>query len=108
MSTELKITKERVLVAAKSCPDADRILKKLFPEAFEEDVSDMHMKRFHWRGDKSKTCIVLTGPSRVKLFQLFFPGQVVGSFLIVNLSYDGSVNGYASRRSFLENWERID
>ncbi len=32
---ELKITSERVQEAAKSCPDAKRVLEKLFPEEFE-------------------------------------------------------------------------
>lgn len=37
MSTELKITKERVLEAASKCEDARRTLKTLFPEVFEND-----------------------------------------------------------------------
>jgi len=36
--SELKIEKERVLKAAKSCPDVQRVLKTLFPEAFEEEL----------------------------------------------------------------------
>lgn len=34
---ELKITKERVLEAAKDCADAKRVLTKLFPEVFVAD-----------------------------------------------------------------------
>jgi hypothetical protein len=37
MSEELKITKERVLEAAKECPTSQAVMKKLFPEVFEED-----------------------------------------------------------------------
>lgn len=33
---QLMVVKERVLEAAKECPDTKRVLKKLFPEAFEE------------------------------------------------------------------------
>lgn len=36
MSDELKITKDRVLAAAKSCSTAREVLTKLFPEAFKE------------------------------------------------------------------------
>jgi hypothetical protein len=35
---ELKITKERVLAAAKECSNAGQVLKKLFPEVFEDDI----------------------------------------------------------------------
>ena len=35
MSEELKVTKERVLEAAKLCPTASEVLKGLFPEAFD-------------------------------------------------------------------------
>ena len=108
MSIELKITKEHVLEAAKSCPDADRILRKLFPEAFEEDISNMHMKKFHWSGDKSKTCVVLTGLSRVKIFQLWFNRESVNAFPIVNISQSGLVNGYMNKESFLMDWTPID
>lgn len=34
---ELKIKKERVLEAAEGCADVKRVMKKLFPEAFEDD-----------------------------------------------------------------------
>ena len=33
---KFEITKERVVKAANVCPDAQRVLKELFPEAFEE------------------------------------------------------------------------
>jgi len=36
MEKELKITKERVLEAAKHCTSSKSVLEKLFPEAFEE------------------------------------------------------------------------
>ena len=32
---ELKITREKVLEGAASCPDAKRVLEKMFPEAFK-------------------------------------------------------------------------
>lgn len=35
MSEELKITKEKVLEAAKCCPQSKATLEKLFPEVFE-------------------------------------------------------------------------
>jgi hypothetical protein len=34
---ELKVTDDKVREAAKSCPDAARVLKMLFPEAFKDD-----------------------------------------------------------------------
>lgn len=37
MEKELKITKERVLEAANSCAQAKEVLKKIFPEVFEDD-----------------------------------------------------------------------
>lgn len=40
MSTELKITKERVLKAAEKCSTAKDTLKELFPEAFEAEPFD--------------------------------------------------------------------
>ena len=110
--TELKITKERVLEAAKSCPQADAVLKKLFPEAFADDVSDLHMKKFYWNlcgnADKSKTCVALVGPKRETLFTKFFPGHVVSTYPIVILDYSGTVNGYADRKSFLSCWSPLD
>ena len=39
--TELKITSERVLAAAKKCSEAKEVLKELFPEAFEKDIEGM-------------------------------------------------------------------
>jgi hypothetical protein len=33
---ELKVQSEKVLEAAKSCPDWERLLKTLFPEAFKK------------------------------------------------------------------------
>jgi len=32
--TELKVTKEKVLIAAEKCPSAKEVLKELFPEVF--------------------------------------------------------------------------
>jgi len=32
---ELKVKRDKVLEASKSCPDAERVLKTLFPEVFE-------------------------------------------------------------------------
>ena len=40
---DLKVTKERVLEAAKGCPDADRTLRKLFPEAFTHEIVKMEL-----------------------------------------------------------------
>ena len=38
MSNEkLEITKEKVLKASETCPDAKEVLKELFPEAFEKE-----------------------------------------------------------------------
>ena len=37
MSKELKVIADRVLEAANGCPDAKRVLEKLFPEVFEGD-----------------------------------------------------------------------
>lgn len=36
--TSLTITTQRVLDAAKQCPDAERVLKTLFPEVFKKDL----------------------------------------------------------------------
>jgi hypothetical protein len=39
--TDLKTpTKEQVLAAAKDCVEVQRVLEKLFPEAFKEDKED--------------------------------------------------------------------
>jgi len=38
-SKELKITPDKVLSAAKKCPQAEAVLKEMFPEVFEEDKS---------------------------------------------------------------------
>ena len=110
--TDLKITKDRVLEAAKSCPQANAVLKKLFPEAFEDDLSGLHMKKFYWNyhgnPDKSKTCVVLVGPKRERLFTLFFPGQNASTYPIVILDYIGTVNGYIDKKSFLSCWAPLD
>ena len=37
---DLKITSEKVLEAAKSCPDAKRVLAALFPDAFRPPATD--------------------------------------------------------------------
>ena len=34
---ELKVTKEKVLKAAKDCKDAEKVLRTLFPEVFKGD-----------------------------------------------------------------------
>lgn len=109
---ELKIFKDRVLNAALSCPQADAVLKKLFPEAFREDFSDLHMKKFYWNlqgnPDKSKTCVVLTGPKRESLFKFFFSSQNISTYPIINLDSNGIVNGYTDRESFLSYWKSLD
>ena len=45
MTEYLKIEKEKVLAAAKECPDWEKGLKAIFPEAFEEyeiDLKQVH------------------------------------------------------------------
>lgn len=37
MSEKLEITKEKVLKASETCPDAKEVLKELFSEAFEDE-----------------------------------------------------------------------
>ena len=102
---ELKITKERVVEAAKSCPQADAVLKKLFPEAFVDDLSDMHMKKFVHIQNKNHSCFVLVGPKRVLLFKYEFPAQNVDSYPIVTIDSNGSINGYMDRACFLSAWK---
>ena len=102
---ELKITKERVVEAAKSCPQADAVLKELFPEAFVDDLSDMHMKKFINLRDKSLSCFVLVGPRRILLFKYGFPAQNVDGFQIVTVDSNGSINGYMNRTCFLSAWK---
>ena len=41
MSKELKITKEKVLEASESCPDAKEVLKTLFPSVFKDEWRDV-------------------------------------------------------------------
>ena len=38
MSDELKITKEKVIEAANSCPTAKAVLEKMFPEVFSSPM----------------------------------------------------------------------
>jgi len=38
---ELTINKEKVLEAAKTCPDAAKVLKTLFPEVFKDEGGDV-------------------------------------------------------------------
>jgi len=42
-SNELKVTKDKVLEVAKTCKDAARILKGLFPEAFAADAEYLYI-----------------------------------------------------------------
>jgi len=49
MSDELKIKKERVLEIAESCEQANSILKKLFPEVFEEKEADDITEEIEWK-----------------------------------------------------------
>ena len=48
---ELKVTKERVLEAASKCEDVKRVLKVLFPEAFEA-VHEVGNRYRHNDGDE--------------------------------------------------------
>ena len=41
---ELKVTQERVLEAAKGCPDAQRVLQALFPEAFKAEHTNLELR----------------------------------------------------------------
>ena len=41
---ELKITKEKVLRASETCPDAKMVLRELFPDAFENEWEDITEK----------------------------------------------------------------
>ena len=47
MSDELKITKEAVLNAAKECPDAADVLKKLFPKIFTAEIDYKEVEADH-------------------------------------------------------------
>ena len=54
MSDTLTVRKDRVLEAAKNCGDASRVLKALFPEAFEPDTAEPIQKAgtvFKYYGD---------------------------------------------------------
>lgn len=53
-SKELKVTIEKVREAAKSCPDASRVLKTLFPEAFIVKANHLPNINHMWKVD-SKT-----------------------------------------------------
>ena len=45
-SKELKISKEAVLEASKTCPDAKEVLKALFPDVFEEKFPSARQYEF--------------------------------------------------------------
>ncbi len=62
MEEILKVTKERVLAAAKECPTADQTLRKLFPEAFLNE----------WR-DVTAGCVLRIGPLTHSL-TIYHPG----------------------------------
>lgn len=52
---KFEITKERIVKAANVCPDAQRVLKELFPEAFKcekewVDCTEDFEPRLHWCG----------------------------------------------------------
>lgn len=55
---ELKITKEKVLEAAKSCPDARGVLEKLFPEVFQEKCFSIG-QHFLVKGDEGENIFIL-------------------------------------------------
>jgi hypothetical protein len=42
---ELRITKDRVIEAANECPDATKVLKTLFPEAFSKKLQVGYYKQ---------------------------------------------------------------
>jgi hypothetical protein len=64
-------TKEKVLRAAKRCPNAKEVLKVLFPEAFEEpfDWHDLYLMPFRYltvRGDGIHPSVELIRAARIK------------------------------------------
>jgi hypothetical protein len=82
MKNELKVTKERVLKAANSCPTAKGVLEKLFPEAFVPNGSkwDIIIDGFRY-------CIYGSGnksPQDV--------AEVVAAFLGGTLEMQGTIN----------------
>lgn len=64
MGKELKVTKEAVLRAAKSCPDARRILENMFPEAF---VNEERARVF--RGNMTNSIYIVMGKETLACFR---------------------------------------
>lgn len=53
---EIKITKEKVLAAAEACPEAKEVLKKIVPEAFEDEWEDITHKVFCFLHEHGRGC----------------------------------------------------
>jgi hypothetical protein len=47
MSGKLEITKEKVLAAANTCTEAEKVLKTLFPEAFKDEIDLTRLLECH-------------------------------------------------------------
>lgn len=74
----LEVSKERVLEVAKTCPDADRILRGLFPDAFGEEFVTGGVYKF--RGG------------------YYLGARIDGMYTLINLNTGGSKAGLKPTR----------
>ena len=88
---ELKVTKEKVLEAAKDCKDAERVLKTLFPEAFEDnkyfDLHPLDENTLLFDNDKGRAC----GFSDGAFMQIRSNGEYAYKGFYLSLFYNWSI-----------------
>ena len=103
---ELKVTSEKVKEAAASCPQADAVLRKLFPEVFVVDLNRYHRKAMMSRVGPPRNAVGLTREIATALLKDNYKGAgyTVSDFPFVILDECGGVNGFATEESLLKNW----
>ena len=104
---ELKVTSEKVLAAAKKCEQAKAVLQEMFPEVFEPDPSEYHLRLVRQVVDKSKRGVILTGSSGAYLFALKFPALRTSEYPYVIVYNNHYINGFRTLGSLRETWELV-
>jgi hypothetical protein len=97
---ELKITEDKVKEVAASCPQAEAVLKKLFPSVFES----WHRKRVT---NTFVTGVVFIGPIATALCKDYHPYVTPSKFAVLVDGVRRTLNCYKSLHELQQSWKLV-
>jgi hypothetical protein len=106
----LKVTIAKVQAAAKKCPQADVVLREMFPEAFPPELKNL--APLQSRHNASYTGVAVTGPTAKKLLTAFYPSLAPQNYpvgvLYARPMAASITNFYPSVADLLAAWKMVD